>query len=79
MLKIDDFKFQYEWMYEDDKKYLNPPIYTNESDDIHYCRISHGIEIDEIIKRDSISRITFNWPDDIKDGDYKSPESMTIC
>jgi hypothetical protein len=77
-LKIDDFKFQYEWMYEDDKKYLNPPIYTSESDDFHYCKISHGIEIDEIIRRDSISRITFHWPSDIKDGDYRSPDSITI-
>jgi hypothetical protein len=77
-LKIDDFKFQYEWMYEDDKKYLNPPIYNEESDDFHYRKISHGIEIDEIIRRDSISRITFHWPSDIKDGDYRSPVSITI-
>lgn len=77
-LTIDDFKFQYEWMYEDDKKYLNPPIYTSESDDFHYSKISHGVEIDEIIRRDSISRITFIWPSDIRDGDYRSPDSITI-
>jgi hypothetical protein len=77
-LKIDELKFQYGWMYEDDKKYLNPPTYSTESFDIHYCEINHGIENDIIIKRDSISSIIFDWPKDINDGDYRSPNIIKV-
>jgi len=75
---ITDFKFQYEWMYESDKQYLNPPHSYSESDDFHYRKIVHGVDVDKIIYRDSISRITFNWPNNIKDGDYKSPDLIII-
>jgi hypothetical protein len=75
---INDLKFQYEWMFENDKQYLNPPHYYAESDDFHYRKIVHGIEVDKIIYRDSISRITFNWPNNLKEGDYKSPDLIII-
>jgi hypothetical protein len=75
---VEDLKFQYEWMYEDDKRYLNPPHYNTESNDFHYSKTIHGVEIDKIFFRDSIARIKFQWPIDLKDGDYRSPDLIII-
>lgn len=78
VIKVNDLKFQYLWMFESDKQYYNPPIYSKESDELHFGIKTHGIERDSIIPQDSLLKIKFSWPNDIKNGEYRSPDSMTL-
>jgi hypothetical protein len=80
--QVENPVFVYVWVYTNDEHYLNAPMHEKNSNDFHYPKVIHGVQLDQIVPCQDISRIEIIWPGSGTDrsggADHFAPERILI-